>query len=229
LRWESGALPVGGGFYAGLWPRPGRLYTLVGGDTRLELETVNTVTRQIVASQPIGGPLLQIARSAGRLVLLAGTENAIVPARLVVVGSNGAVRSVTVRRILAGTHYDTKSRDSIGTTNLPGLAVDPHSGSAYLIDSSGLVASVDLGDLSVTYHQLGSGSLLTRIAHWLTPPAEAKGTNGATLSAQWLGNGLIAVAGTQGSATAQVASYRPTGLRIIDTHNWSTRMVDRRA
>lgn len=229
LRWTSGTAPLDGALYAGLWPRPGTLYALVGGDTALALDTVDTGTRRIVASKPVSGPGLQLARTADGLVLLTGAENAIVPARLLVIGPDGTVRSVTVQRILAGTHYDSTSPDLIGTTNLPGLAVDPKSGIAYVIDPSGLVAAVDLGDLSVAYHQLGSGSLLTRIADWLTPPAEAKGTNGATLSAQWLGNGLIAAAGTQESATAQVDSYRPTGLRIIDTRNWSVRMLDPRA
>jgi hypothetical protein len=229
LRWASGALALDGALYAGLWPRPRTLYALVGGETALELDTIDTVTRRIVTSKPIAGPVLQIARSADALVVLVGAENAIGPARMLVIGSDGAVRTVTVQRILAGRHYDAKSRDPIGTTNLPALAVDPGSGIAYLIDPSGLIAAVDLGDLSVTYHQLGSGSLLTRIAAWLTPPAEAKGTNGSSLSAQWLGRGLIAVAGTEETASARVDSYRPTGLRIIDTRNWSARMLDQQA
>jgi len=229
LRWKPGAAPLDGGFYAGLWPRPGKLYALVGGDTTLALDTVDTVSRKVVTSQPLAAPLLQLGRSADDLVVLAGTFNAIVPVRLLVIGSDGTVRSVTVQRILAGRHYDTKSQDPIGTTNLPGLAIDPSSGIAYVIDPSGLVAAVNLGNLSVAYHQLGSGSLLTRIADRLTPLAEAKGTNGNQLGAQWLGKGLIAVAGIQETATAQVDSYRPTGLRIIDTRNWSVRVLDQQA
>ena len=229
LRWTSGIVPLDAGFYAGLWPRPGTLYALVGGDTTLALDTVDTRTKRIVASQPIAGRLLQIARSADRLVLLAGADNAIVPVRLVVIGSDGSVRSVTVQRILAGRHYDTNSQDPIGAVNLPGLAVDQQSSMAYVIDPRGLVAAVDLGDLSVTYHQLGAGSLLARFADWLTPPAEAKGANGSTLTAQWLGTGLIAVAGAHETATAQADSYRPTGLRIVDTRNWNVRMLDRGA
>jgi hypothetical protein len=229
LRWARGAVPLDGGFYAGLWPRSDVLYALVGGDTTLTLDTVDTATKRIVASRPIAGRLLQIARSADRLVLLAGAENAIVPVRLIVIGSDGTVRTVTVQRILAGRHFDPDSQNLIGTTNLPGLAVDPRSGIAYVIDPSGLVAAVDLGDLGVAYHQLGSGSLLTRLADWLTPPAEAKGSNGTELVAQWLGRGLIAFAGTQETATAQVDSYRPTGLRIIHTRDWSVRTIDPRA
>jgi hypothetical protein len=229
LRWTPGTVPLDGGFYAGLWPRPGRLYAFVGGDTALALDTVDTVARRVLTSRPIAGPLLQLARTGDRLVLLAGADNAIVPARLIVIGSDGSVRTVTVQRILAGTQFDRASTDSIGSTNLPGLAVDPVGDVAYVIDASGLVAAVDLSNLSVSYHQLGSVSLLTRIAAWLTPAAEAKGTNGAMLTARWLGKGLIAVAGTRETATAQADSYRPTGLQIVDTRNWSVRTLDSRA
>ena len=100
---------------------------------------------------------------------------------------------------------------------------------AYVVDPSGLVASVDLDTLGVAYHQLGSGSLLTRIANWLTPAAEAKEANGSQLSAQWLGKGLMAVAGVQETATAQADTYRPMGLQILGTRSWSVRMLDPRA
>ena len=110
LRWEPGAVSLDGGFFAGLWSRPDRLYALVGGETALLLDTVDTVTRRIVARTPIAGIFLQIARSAGVLVVLVGTENAIVPARLLVIGSGGTVRNVTVQRILAGTRSTPTAR-----------------------------------------------------------------------------------------------------------------------
>jgi hypothetical protein len=49
------------------------------------------------------------------------------------------------------------------------------------------------------------------------------------LTARWLGKGLIALAGTRETATAQVDTYRPTGLQIVDTRNWSVRTLDPRA
>jgi hypothetical protein len=55
-------------------------------------------------------------------VLLAGEENEIAPARLIVIGPYGAVRSVGLDRILAGTHYERTNPLPPGTTDVPGLA-----------------------------------------------------------------------------------------------------------
>jgi hypothetical protein len=226
LRWEAGSVHLPGAFNAAIWPRAGTLYALVTQRSALSLVTIDPASKRIVTSTAIEGSLLQIARSADGLVLLTGEFNEIVPARVVVIGPEGSVRTVGLDRILAGTHYDRQSQDPIGTTNMPGLAVDPHAGVAYVVDPSGLVASVRLGDLSVGYHQLAAQSLLTRLADWLTPPAQAKGATGATLTAEWLGRGLLAASGGQETATSQVDISRPTGLRIVDTRDWSVRMVD---
>ena len=226
LRWEPRGVLLDGQFYAAAWPRPRTLLALVGGETALTLVKVDPFAMRIVASTPVTGPIFQTAHSTHGLVLLAGQEDEVAPARLVVVAPDGRVHSVQLGRIRAGTRYDRQSRYLLGTTNMPGLAVDPRVGVAYVVDGSGLVAAVRLGDLSVSYHRLGSGSLLTRLADWLTPPAQAKDANGPTISAQWLGSGLLAVAGSDETATAHAGSQRPTGLRIVDTRNWSVRMLD---
>jgi hypothetical protein len=67
------------------------------------------------------------------------------------------------------------------------------------------VAEVDLRTLAVTYH---GGS-----SRWL-----AKQLPGPVRNARWLGNGLLAVAGSNGTAL--------DGLRIVDTRDWSMRIVD---
>jgi hypothetical protein len=111
---------------------------------------------------------------------------------------------------------------------MPGLAVDPQRGIAYIVDGGGLVGAVRLSNLSVSYHQLrsGSASLLTRFSDWLTPPAQAKEANGPTVTAQWLGAGLIAVAGGRETFAGGVDTSTPSGLRIVNTHDWSVRMLD---
>jgi hypothetical protein len=225
LHWEVRTAVFAGEFHAAIWPHRSRLYALVGQGADLSLLTIDTATAKIVARAPVEGPLLEVARSADGLVLLTGQDNTIAPVRLVVIGFDGSVRTIQLDRILAGTHIDEHSKDPLGTTNMPGLAVDPTAGVAYVVDGSGLAASVRLSDLSVTYHQLGTGSLLRRLAGWLVPVAQAKGANGPTLTAQWLGNGLLAVAGSE--ETGDV--YAPTGLRIVDTRDWSVRMLDPRA
>lgn len=222
-----------GYFLAAIWPRGRTLYALAGDccDAGLTLDTVDTATKKVVARTTIDGPALDVARSSDGLVLLAAPDNAIGPARLIAIGPDGSVRSLQLPRILAGTHFDQSSRDPIGSTRRPGLAVDPANDVAYLVDQDDLVAEIRLDDLRVAYHRLGSGSLLDRIAGWLTPPAQAKGLNGPTLTARWLGDGLLAVTGTDYSASRKhdgsgTFSAAPAGLRIVDTQDWSVRTLD---
>ncbi|HJQ74419.1 MAG TPA: hypothetical protein VJ814_06005 [Gaiellaceae bacterium] len=234
LRWQGHGIRLHGYFQAAIWPRRGTLYALVGNccGPGLTLERIDTAARKIVARTGIPGPVLEIERSATGLVLLEGGEyNEIAPARLLAIGADGSVRSVRLDQIVAGLHWDQSSQDPIGTIRQPGLAVDASGGVAYVLDPDGLVATVQLADLSVAYHRLGSHSLLDRLSAWFTPAAEAKGANGPTLTARWLGDGLIALTGNDETATPQkdgtlVASSRPLGLRIVDTSDWSSRLLD---
>jgi hypothetical protein len=232
LRWVRRGVRLDGYFRAAIWPRPGTLYALVGDccSSGGSLERIDTVGKRIVARTPIVGRIAAVARSADGLVALTEADNAVAPATLIVVGPDGAVRSVRLGRILAGTHFDQTSQDPVGSTRQPGLAVDPAGAAAYVVDDGGLVAQVGLSDVSASYHQLGT-SLLARLSAWLTPPAEAKGLNGPMLTAQWLGDGLIAVTGTSESAVRQkdgsvVFSSSPAGVRLIDTNSWSERTLD---
>src|SRR5262249_20668750 len=47
----------------------------------------------------------------------------------------------------------------------------------------------------------------------------AKPLPGPQRTAYWLGNGLLAVAGSDG--------FVPTGLKLVDTRDWSARVVDK--
>jgi hypothetical protein len=237
LRWQPGGIQLDGYFQAAIWPRPRTLYALALDccGPGLTLDTIDVSARRITSRTKIQGPLLETARSAAGLVLLAAAKNnAIAPARLMVVGSDGHIRTLRLARILAGSHYNQSSQDPIGTVRQPGLAVDPSRGIAYVLDPDGLIAAVSLHDLRVTYHQLASNSLLARLSAWLTPTAQAKGANGPTLNAQWLGQGLIALTGDNQTASWRkhggfAFSMRPAGLRIVDTHTWSVRRLDPQA
>ena len=236
LRWVRRGVRLDGYFRAAIWPRTGILYALAGnccgsGGT---LDTIDTVSKQVVARTSIAGQIAAVARSADGLVALTEADNAVAPASLIVTSADGSEHAVSLGRILAGTHFDQTSQDPIGTTRQPGLAVDPAGDTAYVLDDSGLVAQISLRALSVSYHQLGEGSLLARLSAWLTPPAEAKGLNGPMLTAQWLGDGLIALTGTSESAVKQkdgntVFSSAPAGVRVIDTNAWSERTLDPQA
>ena len=232
MRWVRHGVRLDGYFRGAIWPRAGTLYALAGDccGPGLTLDMIDTVAKKIVARTTIANEVAMVGRSVDGLVLLGEAVNAIAPATLAVVDSNGGVRSVRLERILAGTDFDQSSQDPIGTTRQPGLAVDPSGGVAYLVDPDGLVAAVRLSDLTVSYHELGS-SLRARLAAWLTPPAEAKGVNGPALRAQWLGEGVISVTGTNQSAIRQkdgsvVFSSTPAGLRVIDTNDWTERTLD---
>jgi hypothetical protein len=233
LRWQPGRVRLNGYFRAAIWPRPATLHALVGDccGPGLTLDTISVTTRRIVSHTVISGPLLELGRSASGLVLLEGANNTIGPARLVLIGADGSVHSLDLERILAGTHFDQSGQDPIGTVRQPGLAVEPAGNVAYVLDPDGLVAAVRLRDLQVSYHQLANRSLLARFSGWLVPAAQAKGANGPMLTAQWLGHGLIALTGTDESAIrhkdgSTVFSMRPAGLRIVDTHDWSSHILD---
>jgi hypothetical protein len=113
---------------------------------------------------------------------------------------------------------------------VPGLAVDPTGRRALVVPPGGPVAEVDLGDLTVTYHTLSEPvSLFHRFLDWLDPAAEAKMVEGKDRQALWLGNGLVAVSGTdfppiEAGQTDLVG--KPAGLSLIDTDDWSVRRVD---
>jgi hypothetical protein len=232
LRWARRGVRLDGFFRGAIWPRTDTLYALAGDccGSGLTLETVDTVTKKVVARSEIGGAVTTVERTADGLVLLGAPVNELGPATLTVIEPDGRVRSTTLDEIVAGSHFDQSGRDPIGRTREPGVAVDRAHGVAYVVDPGGVVARVRLGDLSVSYHRLGR-SLLARLSAWLTPPAEAKGIAGPTLTARWLGDGLIAVTGTTYSTARKkggsvVYSTTPGGLRIVDTTDWSERTLD---
>lgn len=230
-------VPLGGVAAALAWTRPDRILAYVnvccpnpqGAGTVL---TIDPRARRVVARTEVDGSVLHIARGTDSLVLLVGEANRIGSSRLVVVDSEGAVRSVDLEQIHAGmTWPEQGGGDPIGTRLVPGLAVDAPGQRALVIAPDGVVAVVDLGSLAVSYHRLAAGpSPLDRIAGWLTATAEAKGVNGPALVARWLGDGLMGVAGSDGRATQENGKLRvsmqPLGLRIVDTRDWSVRTLD---
>src|SRR5207249_849666 len=187
----------------------------------LTLDTIDTVRKKIVAHKAIHGPVWSVARSGDRLVLLGTEENAVAPVRVVVIGADATIRSVTLPRIVGGVHFDEGSDDPLGSIRQPGLAVDPAGGVAYVVDPDGLVAEVLLGDLTVSYHEPSAASLLARFSSWLTPTAQAKGLNGPELQARWLGDGILAVTRTDETATrskeGETVAANAAGLQIVDT------------
>lgn len=227
-------ISLGGAAAALMWVRSDRLLAYVneypGGTT--SILAIDPGTGRIVARTRIEGSVMHIARTDDSLVLLVADTNRIGPSRLVVVDGEGASRTAKLDGIVAGTTWpDEKTNIPVGTRQIPGLAIDGGGNRAFVIPASGPVAEIDLGSLAVSLHrQSASRAMLDRVSAWLTPSAEAKGMNGPALTALLLGDGLLAVAGSDESAVQEggklQVSARPLGLRIVDTRDWTVRILD---
>jgi hypothetical protein len=237
LKRAGRGVPLGGAAAAVAWLRPDRLLVSVNEccadpNGSSSVVAIDTTARRVVARTLLEGSVLQVASGAGALVLLVGQRNGIGPSRLELFDADGARRTVATDEIAAGVKWpDDPSGMPIGTRRVPGLALDPTGNRAFVAAPDGLVATVDLASLVVTYHRwTEQSSALDRLARWVTPAAEAKGTNGPALTARWLGGGFLAVAGTDETAflrgdNLQLSSH-PLGLRIIDVRDWSASMLD---
>jgi hypothetical protein len=188
--------------------------------------------RRVLQRQPLPGPVLSSGHLPGGLVLLLAPDRGIGPATLAVVDDDARIRTVTLSGIAAGSESVETGALLVDRQAFPGLAVDPAGRRAYVVAAGAPVAEVDLTTLRVGYHRLATPtSPLRRLASWLLPPAEAKGaSDGPARRALWLGDGLLAVAGSDAEAsnTKQGARevQRPSGLQLIDTRAWKVRMLD---
>ena len=236
LRLVKRTVPLGGWARALLWSRPDRVVALVGRccTPGTWVVTIDPGARRVVSRVELEGDVSVVARAADSLVLLVTPRQQIGPSRLDVVGADGAVRSVALPRVIAGSFWPDGTDpnvEPIGSMRLPALAVDSVSGHAYVVQPDGPAAEIDLASLAVFYRDLaGSPSLLRRFSGWLTPQAEAKGVNGSSRTGIWLGDGLLAVTGADERAVKTGdrldVSGTPAGLAIVDTRDWTVRALD---
>jgi len=195
------------------WARADRLLALVQGPTNDSFVVVVDASRRRVLSTISLGerPIYGAARFSGGLAFLLGTggvdeEGTIVgghdPATLGVVDASGTLRTIALDGVFAGF---TKFGDGPAELRRPGFTVDPAADRAFVVEADFSVTATDLNTLRFSYHRQIARSL-------------AKYPYGPALVARWLGKGVLAVAGAN--------SGTPFGLRLIDTRNWSTRVVD---
>jgi len=221
--------------WALLWARPDRLVAVVSTccDGRAAIETFDTGSRKLVSSHALDGGVGTLARSPDGLVVLETPSNAIGPSRLDAIAADGTVRSVALDRVIAGVTWpqDTSS-DPLGTQREPALAVDPDGYRAFVVQPDGPAVEIALRTLAVSYHDLvAPRSLLRRFSDWFAPAAAAKGMNGPRRTAAWLGDGLLAVTGSDEHAVRKsdssiAMSYDAAGLAIVDTRDWSIQRLD---
>jgi hypothetical protein len=215
------------------WLRPERLLAVAstGTGSSSEVVVVNPRTRRVLRRSPLPASPTAVGRTTEELVLLFSSFGEFAPARLAVVDSEGTVRVRPVERVLAGTVVDATSTEYRARTIQPGLAVDPDGRRAFVVPASGPVAEVDLGALDISYHELDWPSPLGRLLRWLTPAAQAKVMEGPVREARWLGDGMLAVSGTDysfepGATGADRFLEAPAGVRLIDTRSWRSRQLE---
>ncbi len=194
--------------------------TSVFSDVSVRLTAVDPRSRRVVWRRDASGSLVASAAGASRVVLALAPFERIGPTRLVAVDAAGRLRSVALDRIASGFRQDQGSGTFRGEQRHPGLAVDPAGNRAFVVGAGEPVAEVDLATMGVAYH----GG--TR--------APAKLVDGPVRAARWLGNGLIAVTGYDGHTSTDPGgnpqeTSTPAGLTLIDTRDWSSRVVDRSA
>jgi hypothetical protein len=200
------------------------------GDTLVS--AVDADARSVLWRRDLQGSLQAGAAYRGGFVLVLGPKYAIGPSRLLLVAPDGHVRITRLDQIRSGWQRSGSGDRFVSHQWNPGLALDPASGRAFVVQAGAPVAEVDLRRLSVRYHQLAEPiSFLGRLRDWLEPKAEAKAMEGPERRALWLGDGRLAVTGVDYQASVDSHGHqqeldKPAGLKLIDTRNWSVRTLD---
>jgi len=197
------------------WPSPHLLLALLDSSPERVL-AIDPSTRKVLWRRSVDGTVVDIQAAPGRVVVLAAPANKIGPARIVVIGTGGSVRSVVLERVLAGFHHKQGSQDFIAKNRTPGLAIDPAGERAYVVGADEPVAQIGLASMRVRYH----GGLRV----------PAKAVSGPLRQATWLGNGMLAVSGTDSSISTDAQGNvkqdtAPAGLLLINTHSWTSRSL----
>jgi hypothetical protein len=222
------------------WLGPRRLLAVVDqplGDPAAELGDaavvlVDPLAGRVLHRQNLHSRVHTVVSLGDQVVLLTTPVDGIGTASLAVVDDQGKVRTVPLRAISAGFEEPAEhDADSVTERREAGLAVDPAGGRAFVVAAGTPVAEVDLATLRVAYHGLSQpASFLRRLAGWFVPAAEAKLASGPLRSACWLGDGLLAVWGSDARVVRDAGAEpkveeTPSGLKLVDTRRWTVRQV----
>jgi hypothetical protein len=204
----------------------GYLFAVVDGDDRAVV-TIDPVGHRVLARHPIEGTVLHAARSAeGQVVLVLAPWEGIGSLRLAVVGGKG-MTTARIPGFTGGWESEQKDDEVRTRQRVPALVID-EVGRRALVVSGSAVAEVSLSDLSVQQHALSQPvSLLGRLRNWLEPTAQAKLVDGPWRIGTWIGDGLFAISGEDYSSEGGRHHHaEPAGVSIVDTRDWSVRMID---
>lgn len=183
-----------------------------GGQGLIELVAVDRSVMKVARRTFVKGSLVAYERSESELVLLVAPMEGIGAARLVVVDPEARTREIMLERVTAGSRcdHDTATEPTCDSRT-PALAVDPTRRIAYVVTADGVVADVAL-EGATRYHAVRG--------------RYAKTVSGSWRRAEWLGGGILAVAG---SDSVDGRRSEPSGLELVDTRTWTSRLVLRGA
>ena len=228
---------VRGLVFASTWSSSSRVLAVVVspgccglGDTIVSAVDANA--RRVLWRRDLHGSLQAGAAYRGGFALVLGPRWAIGSSRLLLVAPDGQLRSLALGQIRSGWQRSGTGARFVSHQWNPGLALDPASARAFVLQAGAPVAEVDLQRLTVRYHDLAEPiSLLGRLHDWLEPKAEAKAMQGPERRVVWLGNGRLAVTGVDYQASVdshgrEQETDTPAGLKLIDTRTWSVRTLD---
>jgi hypothetical protein len=198
------------------WLGPTSVVVLYASRNGSRVAWLDTTSGRVLKRAKLGVDPLQTAGGGGRVVALLPPRKGVGKGRLAVVGPDRRVRIVRLPKIRIGSIAPSTG----GTFRrvVPGLALDPANAHAYVVGTDGVVADVDLRSRAVVNHSIAQ------------PRSLLKMIEGPSLSARWLGDGLLAVAGTSYGHTIrndeETQSSTPLGLRVVDVRRWTARTLD---
>jgi hypothetical protein len=215
-------LGVSGPVHATAWTDSTHVLAVIGPSScggaaqQTRVVGVDVAGRRVISKAWLRGTMLGLVRLPGEVVLLLGPSSTrIGSATIAVVDGNGAVRKKVLGGVPAGRRLPNGRYVSESVE--PGLAVDAAGGRAFVFTAEDGVTEIDLRTLRVDYHVLSERRV-------------AKSVDGSERSALWLGNGLLAVTGSDSvSRTTDghpEVGTTPAGLRIVGTRTWTFRTVN---
>jgi hypothetical protein len=216
------------------WGDPGRIVVVneVFRWNSIDVLVLDAVSGRLLSTRRFAAEdgWTSVARAAGGSVaFLLHPSGDIGPTRLIHVDQSGRSRLYRLDRIASG--HEWVGPSSVFRDLWPGLTLDSDGAHAYVVGADDLVAEVDLERGRVEYHSLEpSVSLAARFRNWLEPSAEAKASDWTQLGALWLGDGRLAIFGSRTVPLIDDDTHHEVGealgFRLIDTADWSVRMVD---
>jgi hypothetical protein len=206
-----------GGVAAVRWVGRDRLLAVVRLEPGLAAVVVDTARRAVVRTSTLAGVVSDVERSADGLVALLAPEQGIGAARLGIVDADGAVRTARLPAVAIGTRKVGAGADPLVRSVQPGLATVPEGGLAVVVTPANRAVAVDTRTLAVTTHELEP----TR-----APSSAAKAIDGPQRYAKYVGDGLIAVSGSNYRMSSGSLATTAAGVELVDTRTWSARMVD---